>query len=51
MLQSEAIIYFGESSLFFHVVEGSLITCTKLQCDLRNVLSNSELYKIMANPD
>ncbi|MFB0910231.1 MAG: transporter, partial [Flavobacterium sp.] len=55
MLQSEERLFtFGESSLFLiNSRESSLITAQLNAISLRNefFISNSELYKIMANPD
>tara|TARA_R110000868_G_scaffold111973_3_gene301887 strand:- start:784 stop:2193 length:1410 start_codon:yes stop_codon:yes gene_type:complete len=55
MLQSEERLFiFGESSLFLiNSRESSLITAQLTAIALRNefCVSNSELYKIMANPD
>ncbi|WP_339918838.1 TolC family protein [uncultured Flavobacterium sp.] len=55
MLQSEERLFtFGESSLFLiNSRESSLITAQLTAIALRNefFISNSELYKIMANPD
>jgi outer membrane protein TolC len=55
MLQSEERLFtFGESSLFLiNSRESSLITAQLNAIGLRNefFISNSELYKIMANPD
>lgn len=55
MLQSEERLFiFGESSLFLiNSRESSLITAQLAAIALRNefFVSNSELYKIMANPD
>ncbi|MBC5840010.1 MAG: TolC family protein [Flavobacteriaceae bacterium] len=55
MLQSEERLFiFGESSLFLiNSRESSLITAQLTAIALRNefFVSNSELYKIMANPD
>jgi outer membrane protein TolC len=55
MLQSEERLFiFGESSLFLiNSRESSLITAQLAAIALRNdfCVSNSELYKIMANPD
>ncbi|WP_418264852.1 TolC family protein [Flavobacterium faecale] len=55
MLQSEERLFsFGESSLFLiNSRESSLITAQLTAIALRNefCISNSELYKIMANPD
>jgi hypothetical protein len=48
MLQSEEVVYFGESSLFLINSRESSLTA---QLTATLFISNSELYKIMANPD